>query len=175
MKLGLNTKYSHPNHTGDVTSVGDGATTIANDAVTYAKMQNISATDRILGRDTDGAGDTEELIPAAVREMLFEDYTTLTYEASITPDADTVSRFDLQLTGNATINKPSNLTAGQKIEYRIEQDTGGTNEITWSADYRSGELPTTQVAQGGNEITYVLCLYHEDDDKMDIVAFMRGY
>ena len=104
-----------------------------------------------------------------------EDYTTLTYAASITPDADTVSRFDLQLTGNATINKPSNLTAGQRIEYRIEQDTGGTNEITWSSDYRTGELPTTQVAQGGNEITYVLCLYHEDDDKMDIVAFMRGY
>ena len=31
--------YSHPNHTGDVTSVGDGATTIANDAVTYAQSQ----------------------------------------------------------------------------------------------------------------------------------------
>ena len=30
--------YSHPNHTGDVTSSGDGATTIANNAVTQAKM-----------------------------------------------------------------------------------------------------------------------------------------
>lgn len=34
---------------------------IANDAVTYAKLQNISATDRILGRDSTGAGDAEEL------------------------------------------------------------------------------------------------------------------
>jgi len=32
--------YSHPNHTGDVTSSGDGATTIANNAVTKAKMAN---------------------------------------------------------------------------------------------------------------------------------------
>lgn len=47
--------------TGDVTaSAGSNATTIANDAVTYAKMQNISATSRILGRKTAAAGDTEE-------------------------------------------------------------------------------------------------------------------
>jgi len=34
---------------------------ILNDNVTYAKIQNVSATDRILGRDTAGAGDIEEL------------------------------------------------------------------------------------------------------------------
>jgi hypothetical protein len=48
--------------TGDVTkSAGGTALTIANDAVTYAKMQNISATQRVLGRNTSGAGDTEEV------------------------------------------------------------------------------------------------------------------
>jgi len=48
--------------TGDVTkSAGGTATTIANDAVTYAKMQNVSATSRALGRKTAGAGNTEEL------------------------------------------------------------------------------------------------------------------
>jgi hypothetical protein len=35
--------YVHPNHTGDVTSVADGATTIANSAVTNAKMANMAA------------------------------------------------------------------------------------------------------------------------------------
>lgn len=35
--------YAHPNHTGDVTSVGDGATTIAADAVTNAKQANMAA------------------------------------------------------------------------------------------------------------------------------------
>ena len=33
-----NFTYSHPNHTGDVTSSGDGATTIADNAVTNAKI-----------------------------------------------------------------------------------------------------------------------------------------
>lgn len=48
--------------TGDVTATaGSNTTTIANDAVTYAKMQNVSATDKLLGRDTAGAGDVEEI------------------------------------------------------------------------------------------------------------------
>jgi hypothetical protein len=56
---------------GDITVSGSGGTyTIDNDVVTYAKMQNVSATDRILGRDTAGAGDVEELTPAQVRTML---------------------------------------------------------------------------------------------------------
>jgi len=62
--------YTHPNHSGDVTSNADGATTIANDAVTYAKMQNVSATNRILGRDSSGAGDVEEITPANLRTMI---------------------------------------------------------------------------------------------------------
>jgi uncharacterized protein DUF5907 len=48
--------------TGDVTKAAGGtALTIANDAVTYAKFQNVSVTDRLLGRDTAAAGDVEEL------------------------------------------------------------------------------------------------------------------
>ena len=37
------------------------APTIGADKVTYAKMQNVSATDRLLGRDTAAAGDVEEI------------------------------------------------------------------------------------------------------------------
>lgn len=50
--------------TGDVTGTGTSsiATTIANDAVTYAKIQNVSAASRLLGRGSaGGAGDVEEL------------------------------------------------------------------------------------------------------------------
>ena len=43
---------------------------IADDQVTYAKIQNVSATDRILGRDSAGAGVIEEITPANLRTML---------------------------------------------------------------------------------------------------------
>lgn len=47
---------------GDITVSGSGSTwTVDNDAITYGKIQNVSATSRILGRKTAGAGDIEEL------------------------------------------------------------------------------------------------------------------
>jgi len=65
--------YTHPNHTGDVTSSGDGATTIANSAVTYAKIQNVTATDKLLGRSTAGAGVVEEIACTSAGRALIDD------------------------------------------------------------------------------------------------------
>ena len=46
---------------GDVTTSGSNAATIANDAVTYAKMQNVSAASKLLGRGDSGSGDPQEI------------------------------------------------------------------------------------------------------------------
>ena len=61
---------TNANLTGDVTSVGNATTIvtnavttakIVNSNVTYAKIQNVSATDKVLGRTTAGAGVIEEI------------------------------------------------------------------------------------------------------------------
>lgn len=44
--------------------------TVANDAITYAKMQNVSAAARVLGRKTSGAGDPEELSLSEVLDLI---------------------------------------------------------------------------------------------------------
>jgi hypothetical protein len=72
--------YVHPNHTGDVTSVGDGATTIAADAVTNAKMADMDES-TIKGRaEGSGTGNPVDLTPAQVRAIInveeFADPTT---------------------------------------------------------------------------------------------------
>lgn len=61
--------YSHPNHTGDVTSTGDGATVIANSAVTNAKMANM-VQNTIKGRITASTGAPEDLTAANVRSII---------------------------------------------------------------------------------------------------------
>ena len=40
---------------------------VADDAVTYAKIQNVTATDKLLGRSTAGAGIVEEITLTASR------------------------------------------------------------------------------------------------------------
>ena len=56
---------------GDVTVSGSGATwTIDAGAVTYAKMQDVSATSRILGRKTAAAGDVEECTLSEILDFI---------------------------------------------------------------------------------------------------------
>lgn len=63
--------------------------TVATDAITYAKIQNVSATDRVLGRSTAGAGDMEEITFTAAARALADDATAaamlVTLGAGITP------------------------------------------------------------------------------------------
>lgn len=60
---GTNTGDQTITLTGDVTGSGTGsfAATIANDAVTYAKLQNVSVASKLLGRGDSGSGDAQEI------------------------------------------------------------------------------------------------------------------
>lgn len=101
-------KTSNATHTGDVTGstvLTIGALKVAtgmvqDDAITYAKMQNVSATDRLLGRDTAGAGVVEELTPAAVTTMLgLKESIQIQIELTVGEEIQYVAPFDMTITG----------------------------------------------------------------------------
>ncbi len=88
-------KVTNQTHTGDVT--GSGALTIADNATTYAKMQDVSAASRLLGRGSaSGAGDPQEL---TIGGGLTLTGTTLAAVANVVGPAsatdNAVARFDL--------------------------------------------------------------------------------
>ena len=59
---------------GDITVSGTGSSwVIDNQAVTYAKIQNVSATDKVLGRSTAGAGSVEEITCTAAGRAILDD------------------------------------------------------------------------------------------------------
>lgn len=59
---------------GDITVSSSGTVwTIDNDAVTYAKMQNVSTTDVILGRSSSGSGNVEEITFTDFAQSLADD------------------------------------------------------------------------------------------------------
>ncbi|WP_395406351.1 hypothetical protein ACHMW6_06700 [Pseudoduganella sp. UC29_106] len=78
-----------------VTTSGNITLNIANNVVTYAKMQDVSATDKILGRSTAGSGDVEEITCTAAGRALIDDAdaaaqrATLGLGTSATLDVDT--------------------------------------------------------------------------------------
>ncbi|MGH8742877.1 MAG: hypothetical protein ACREUY_01210 [Burkholderiales bacterium] len=99
---------------GDVTAAaGSNATAIANDAVTFAKMQNI-ATDRLIGRDTAGTGDPEEISLNATLEFT---------------GAGAIQR--AALTGDITAAAGNNATtiANNAVSYAKMQDVSAASRL----------------------------------------------
>ena len=60
-----------------------GTADINNNAVTYAKIQDVSATDKILGRATAGSGDIEEITCTPFARSILDDTNEATFKATV--------------------------------------------------------------------------------------------
>ena len=138
--------YVHPNHSGDVTSVADGAQTIAANAVTNLKLADM-ANATIKGRVTAGAGDPEDLTAAQARSILNvadgaqknSNITKAEIEAKLT---GTIASHDhgvtgLPLTGGTLTG---NLTISKDAPTIVFEDTGETTRKVHCNSNRIGFL-----------------------------------
>jgi hypothetical protein len=129
---------------GDITVSSSGSVwTIDNDVVTYAKMQNVSATDRLLGRDTAGAGDVEELTVGGGIEFTGTGIQTSAFTGDVTKSAGGTST---TIANDAvTFAKMQNITTDRLLG-RDTASTGDVEELTVSGGIEftgSGGLQTS--------------------------------
>jgi hypothetical protein len=137
-------EYVHPNHTGDVTSVGDGTTTISNNAVSNAKLADV-ATNTIKGRVSASTGDPEDLTPSQVRTLLnVED------NAQENPsDAEIVSAINSELGGTGWQSSGvTNLTFTRDgTTVTVESDTGTDAALPAATDTLAGVMSAADKAK----------------------------
>ena len=102
------------NISGNATVAAGGALTIAADAVTYAKMQNVSATNVVLGRDSSGAGIVEEISAANLRTMINVENGATADQSKGDIDGLAITTVGTLDTGNATaiVSAASRTAAG---------------------------------------------------------------
>lgn len=123
----LYNKYVHPNHSGDVTSVADGATTIAANVVSNSKLSTVN-TATIKGRATAGTGNVEDLTATQVRTILnvADGANNYTHPATHPPSIivqDSTNRFVTDAEKTAW-NAKSDLALGESSTTAYRGDRG---------------------------------------------------
>lgn len=103
-----------------------GTAAISGSAITYAKLQNVSATDRLLGRSSVGSGIVEEIVCTAAGRALIDDASASDQRTTLGLAIGTnVQAYDAGLQSIAGLT-----TASGQFIYTTASDTYATTTLT---------------------------------------------
>lgn len=142
--------------TADAIALGVvGTDELADNAVTYAKLQNVSTTDRLLGRSSPGSGDVEEIPLTAAGRALLDDADAAAQRVTLglgslatqsgtfsgthsgtssgTNTGDQTITLTGEVTGSGTGSFATQISAGAVTAGKIAADAVGTSAIIASS------------------------------------------
>lgn len=131
--------------TGDISATGPGSVTatIAPNAVTYGKIQNVSATDRVLGRVSSGSGVIEEIPTTGTGNVVRSNSPTI-----ITPTGIVKADVGLGNVDNTPdSSKPVSIATQAALNLKINLSQKGANNGVATLD-AGGKVPLSQLAVG---------------------------
>ena len=121
---------------------------INDDAVTYAKIQNVSATDRLLGRATTGAGAVEEITCTAAGRALIDDANAAAQRTTL--GLGTLATQSGTFSGTHSGTSSGTNTGDQTIT--LTGDVTGTGTGSFATTLGTGVVDTANIAS--DAVTY---------------------
>jgi len=131
--------------TGDVTGSGTGsfAATIGSGAVTYSKIQNVSASNKVLGRTTSGAGPIEEISTTGSGNVVRATSPTLVTPLGIVKGDVGLGNVD----NTSDLSKPISTAMQTALDLKINTSDKGANNGVATLD-AGGKVPASQLPVG---------------------------
>ena len=131
--------------TGDITGSGTGsfASAIAAGAVTYSKIQNVSATNKVLGRSTAGAGSVEEIATTGSGNVVRANSPALVTPTGIVKGDVGLGNVD----NTADVNKPISTATQTALDLKINASEKAANNGVATLD-AGGKVPSSQLPVG---------------------------
>jgi hypothetical protein len=83
----------------------------------------------------------------------------ITFASTITPNASLSNAFVVTLTGNITVNTPSNGKSGQVITLRFKQDGTGGRTLTFGSGWRGNAGDDLALSTGASDLDVLIAYF----------------
>lgn len=113
-----------------------------------------------------------------IQSLIDSDETpvVLTDAAVIESNYTSGKHFRVTLGGDRILGRPANLIAGRKVLWEFIQDATGNRDIVLDSVFNLGsDIQTVVLSTAGGKRDFMGTVYNEDDDSLDVIAFVRGY
>ena len=99
---------------------------------------------------------------------------TITYAATIAPDASLSNAFEITLTGNLTLNQPTNPKSGQVVTILLRQDSTGSRLLTLGTTFYGNPSDDLTLTTSVNNVDILILYYDGASARWRVMNLKKG-